>query len=270
MKCRTILNILLFIGIFFIEPQLILSQVGISVSPPRVYYSLNPGEIGSQKILVYNISKNNTLNLSLTFGDWKYDDAGNNLMFQPDSLPNSCASWLGVTEGTYFSLEPGEKKEIELTMAVPPQPKSNENVQTAMLYVTQMNPIDGLDEKGAAIKINVRSGIKIYRKGKAPEIKKIEIEKFSFDKEKNILTLVFNNKSNIWVNGIVKTSLFNQTNGKESNIEPMEFYTLPDNHRIMDIPIKRKLDKGHYIVTVMMDYGDENNIEAAELEFNYE
>ncbi|WP_080903881.1 molecular chaperone [Parabacteroides sp. Marseille-P3160] len=259
---------IVLLNILFLDQ--IYSQTGISVSPPRVYYQLNPGEAGSQKILISNISKSNALNLSLTFGDWKYDDWGNNLMLPSDSLSNSCASWLSVSGGTYITLDPGENKEIELTMNVPLQPKEKENTQTAMFYVTQMNPVDGVDAKGAAIKINVRSGIKIYRKGSAPEIKKLEIEKLSFDKEKNSLALVFNNKGNIWINGNVKTSLFNQTIGKETNLKSIEFYTLPDDHRTMYIPLNQKLDKGQYIATVMLDYGDDNNIEAAELEFGYE
>ncbi len=269
MNCKGIFFLfILFLNIFF--PIFIFSQVGISVSPPRIYYNLTPGETGSQKILISNISKNTALNLSLTFNDWKYDDQGNNLMLPPDSLTNSCANWLTVTGGTYFSLDPGENKEIELMMNVPLQPKDIGNVQTALLFVTQMNPVDGVNEKGAAIKINVRSGIKIYRKGSAPELKKVEIEKLLFDKEKNCLALTFNNKGNTWINGNVKTSLFNQTSGKETNLKTTSFYTLPDDHRIMYIPLDQRLDKGQYIATVMLDYGDDNNIEAAELEFEYE
>lgn len=270
MKYQSFLKFPLFISLLLFIPQFTFSQVGISVSPPRVYYHLASGETGNQKILISNVSKSNTLNLAITFGDWKYDDYGNNLMFPPDSLSNSCSSWLSIAGETYLSLAAGESKEIELTMGVPIQPKENNNVQTAMCYVTQMNPVDDVDEKGAAIKINVRSAIKIYRKANAPEIKKIEIEKLSYHKDSNSLELIFNNKGNIWINGDIKANLFNQTNGKELNLETIDFYTLPDDHRITNIPLKKELEKGQYTATVMMDYGDSNNIEAAELEFNYE
>jgi len=156
--------------------QALFAQVGLSVSPPRVYYTLNPGETGSQKVLISNVSKEHPLNLSLTFGDWKYDTYGNNLMFPPDSLDNSCASWLSLPGGTYLTLEAGENREIDLTMTVPAGIGSDANVQTAMLFVTQMNPVDGVDAQGAAIRISVRQGIKIYRKGNAPEVKKVDIE----------------------------------------------------------------------------------------------
>jgi P pilus assembly chaperone PapD len=263
--------VLSFFAILFLTvSQTLFSQVGISVSPPRVYYTLNPGETGSQKVLISNVSKEHPLNLSLTFGDWKYDAYGNNLMFPPDSLDNSCASWLSLPGGTYLTLEPGENREIDLTMAVPAGIGSDANVQTAMLFVTQMNPVDGVDAQGAAIRISVRQGIKIYRKGNAPEVKKIEIENLAYDKENNSLVLTFSNVGNIWINGSVNASLFNQTTGKESNIEAIDFYTMPGDRRIMNIPLQHALEKGKYTATVMLDYGDETTIEAAELEFTYE
>jgi len=73
--------------------------------------------------------------------------------------------------------EAGENREIDLTMTVPADIGSDANVQTAMLFVTQMNPVDGVDAQGAAIRISVRQGIKIYRKGNAPEVKKSRYRK---------------------------------------------------------------------------------------------
>lgn len=256
------------IFIILLSPLSVFSQVGLSVSPPRLFYSLNPGETGSQKIIVNNISKSVSLNLSFSLSDWKYNEYGVNTLFPLDSLPNSCSNWIKINEQTYITLGPGEIKEIEISMSVPQQIK--DNVHTAMLYVTQMNPVDGVNEEGVAIKINVRSGIKIYYKSNAPEVKKLEIKKLSFDKEKKALKLIFNNKGNIWINGTAKTTLLNQSSGKEIILENTDFYTLPDDHRIMYIPINNKTAKGRYTATVMLDYGDDNNIEAAELEFDYE
>jgi hypothetical protein len=270
MRKRNASGLWILVAFFLSVSQALFSQVGISVSPPRVYYSLDPGETGSQKVLVSNVSKEHPLNISLTFGDWKYDDRGNNLMFPPDSLDNSCAGWLSLPGGTYITLEPGENREIDLIMTVPAEPGSDVNVQTAMLFVTQMNPVDGVNAQGAAIKINVRQGIKIYRKGNAPEIKNVEIENLAYDKETNSLVLTFGNGGNIWINGRVSASLFNQGDGKELNIEAADFYTMPGDRRIMQIPLRQELEKGRYTATVMLDYGDDTTIEAAELQFTYE
>jgi hypothetical protein len=130
--------------------------------------------------------------------------------------------------------------------------------------------VDGVDAQGAAIRISVRQGIKIYRKGNAAERKKIEIENLAYDQETNSLVLTFSNAGNIWINGSVNASLFNQTTGKESNMEAIVFYTMPGDRRIMHLPFRHALKKGRYTSTVILDYGDETTIEAAELQFVYE
>ena len=256
-------------GMFLFLSVSIFSQVGISVSPPRLYFELKPGETGTQDVLVSNISKNHTMNLSITFGDWKYDDYGNNVMLPPDSLDNSCANWLSVAEGTYITLEPGENREIELSMTVPLDNNSN-YTHTAMIYVTQMNAVDGVDSRGASIKVNVRQGIKIYHSGSILNDKKIEIHSLSFDRDNNALELGFNNSGNIWINGTVNSSLFNQSTGEDIALREEIFYTLPGDNRIMKIPVGEALKKGEYTATVILDYGDDTSLEAAELHFSHE
>jgi len=270
MKFGQSIRITLVCVISLLMTPVLMAQVGLSVSPPRVYYTLGAGENATQQILVSNTSNQHALDLSITFGDWKYDENGNNIMLPPDSLDNSCASWLSLPEGTYITLEPGESRNIGLVMTVPSGIDAAENSQTAMLYITQMNPVDGVDARGAAIRINVRQGIKIYRKGMQAEQKKLEIVNMSLDRENNTIGLYFHNTGNIWVNGMLKTTLFNRTTGKEVSLGETEFYTMPGDHRKVGIPMKEVPGKGDYTATVILDYGDETALEAAELEFSYD
>lgn len=256
---------------FLLLSNNLFSQIGISVSPPRLYYNLNPGETGSQKVLVSNISNDHIMSLSITFGDWKYDEFGNNVMLPPDSLDFSCASWMNVGEGTYFTLDPGENREIELRMTVPASVEGQINsVNTAMVYVTQMNAVDGVDADGAAIKVNVRQGIKVYHNDASATKKLIEIVELSLDSENDRLRLSFNNSGNIWANGTVNTTLFNQNTGDEIVLDESVFYTLPGDKRTMFLPFGKDLASGEYIATIIIDYGDEVALEAAELQFSYE
>ena len=263
-------SLVLFSLLFIVATEIASAQVGLSVSPPRVYYSIAAGESGVQRILINNISKEHPLDLAITLGDWEYDEYGNNVMFPPDSLENSCASWLTLPEGTYLTLQPGERREIEVMMNVPRGIPSDNNVQTAMLYVTQMNPVDGVNAQGADIRINVRQGIKIYRKGLAGERRALEITDMTFNRESKNIVLAFNNNGNIWTDGVIKTTIFNRTTGKEVALNDTPFFTMPGNSRKVMIAPGDALDKGDYIATVILDYGDETILEAAELEFRHE
>lgn len=263
---KLILSLLLFISI-----STLFAQTGVSVSPPRLYYETNPGQSGTQKVMVTNVSKKNVLDLAVSLGDWEYDKNGENIMLPADSLETSCAQWIQIKqEDNYFSLRPGESKEIEVSVSAPGDLSTDVPVHTAMLYVTQMNPIDDVDSKGANIKVSVRSGIKIFHRALTVKQKKLEIQNFLFKKESHSLSLHFENLGNIWADGIIYPELVNTQTGQKTKMEPMVFYSMPGDFRETDIPLPKDLQPGKYTATVMIDYGNEESIEMAELGFSYE
>lgn len=247
------------------------AQTGVSVSPPRLYFETDPNQSSSQKVLVSNVSKNNSLDLAVSLGDWKYNKKGENLMFSADSLATSCVSWVHISqEDSYFSLKPGEAREIEVTMTIPANLDPKNPVHTAMLYVTQMNPIDDVDSQGANIKVSVRSGIKLFHRTLDAKNKKIEIENLVFNKNSKNIELTFKNLGNIWADGMIHPELLNTKTGKKTTLERIIFYTMPGDVRETSIALPKTLEFGKYIATILMDYGDENSLEIAELTFTYE
>lgn len=246
------------------------SQTGISVTPPRIYFELSNGQTRTEKVTVTNVSVKNTLDLSVTLGDWEYNEFGDNLMYMADTLKNSCAGWVNINNFSYISLKPGESKTIDVSLTVPSDLDETEPVHTAMLYVTQMNPIDDIDKEGTNIKVNIRSGIKIFHRTPHPRIKKIEVKNLAYDKETESLQLQFNNEGNVWTDGNIMTDLLNKKTGKVTSLPNIIFYTMPGNKRLTSIRLPKDLETGSYSATVLLDYADEDNIEAAELQFTYE
>lgn len=247
------------------------AQTGISVSPPRVYYETTPGSSSTQKITVTNVSAKHTLDLAVSLGDWEYDERGENVMHPANTLENSCAQWISINkEDTYFSLAPGERKDINVTLTNPTIAKDKLAAHTAVLFVSQMNPVDGTDSKGTKIKVSVKSGIKIFHKKPETTTRKIEIQDLKFDTDKKILNLQFENHSELWTDGKISTDIINTTTGKKISINPIVFYTLPGDIRKLSIPVTALEEKGSYNLSVLIDYGDDNVLEMAELNFNYE
>ncbi|RRJ93582.1 fimbrial biogenesis chaperone [Flavobacterium macacae] len=246
------------------------AQTGISVSPPRVYFDSSPGSSGTQKITITNVSDKNSLDLAVSLGDWEYDFKGENMMYPANTLQHSCASWLSVkNEDTYFTLEPGQRKELDVTLT-PPMAQDSLAAHTAILYVSQMNPVDDVDSKGTNIKVSVRSGIKVFHKAPEADSRKIEIEDLKFSQAAHAFTLKFQNQSKIWVDGKVITEILNTQTGKKTDVDTLVFYTLPGNPRQLTIPLGKTLEKGNYTASVLIDYGDASTMEMAELNFTYE
>ncbi|MBK1897349.1 fimbrial biogenesis chaperone [Chryseobacterium paridis] len=247
------------------------AQTGVSVSPPRLYFESDLGNSNTQKVTVTNVSAKNSLDLAISLGDWEYDEKGENMTYGANTRPTSCASWVSVKkEDNYFTLAPGEKKDIDITITAPTTLSDHLSAHTAVLYVSQMNPVDDVDSKGAHIKVSIRSGIKLFHKLPVTKSKKIEIQNLAYGKSKNRLDLFFENQGDVWVDGKVYTDLVNMQNGKKTVLDPVIFYTMPGNKREMNIPLSSTLEKGKYTASVMIDYGDSNNLELGELNFTYE
>lgn len=251
--------------------SLVYAQTGVSVSPPRLYFESGLGNSGTQMITVTNVSAKNSLDLAVSLGDWEYNDKGENLMSAAGTLPVSCAGWISVKkEDNYFTLAPGQRKDIDVTVTVPNTLSDQLSAHTAVLYVSQMNPVDDVDNKGANIKVSIRSGIKIFHKLPSANTKKIEIKNLIFEKSAKTLNLFFENQGNVWIDGKVSGDLVNTQTGKKISIDQIIFYTMPGNRREIDIPLPASLEKGKYTASVLIDYGDSNNLEVGELKFTYE
>lgn len=270
-------NIIPMINRFLIVVFLLLAstgsyaQTGLSVSPPRLYFELLKGQSGTEKFVVTNVSDKITLDLALSLGDWKYNLHGENVVLPADSLEISCAKWINIrNEDSYFSLKPGERKEIEVTLNVPQILRPNVSVSTAMIYVTQMNPIDDVNSKGANFKVSMRSGVKVYFREAQHKIQKLELHNLAFVKQSKSIKLSFESVGNIWIDGYVYTDLLNTETGQKFKINKDTFYSLPGDKRDMLIALPKDLPKGKYVATVLIDIGDENRMEAAELSFSYE
>lgn len=249
------------------------AQTGLTVGPPRVYYVVDAGQNQIQYVDVSNPSKDYALDLAVSFEDWAYSITGDNVLSPKGSLPTSCANWLSVSE-PFFSLKPGETKRLQLQMQVPADVHYSEAlpVHTTMLFVTQLNPRASQEREGANIRLAVRSGIKIYQRFNGRSKADLEInnlEYHSVDSVGQYLELDFETKGNIWMEGQLRTEFLNQETGERHKVEDARFYSLPGDLRKQFVLIPKNLKAGNYLATMMLFYGEDNEVKVAELEFDY-
>lgn len=268
MKKKHLFLLALFVSLF----STLNAQTGISVSPPRSYYSGVAGQSTSNKILVTNPSALHTLEMTVTLNDWKYDTEGNNVIQEPGTLPTSMASWISIRPQSYFSLAPGESREIELVVTPPSGALSADiPVNTALVYFTQTNPIDSFNENGALMKVSVRTGVKVYFRQPSTPAPDIDFYDFSYDKKAKILKLGMVNQGDIWTDGRVVTELIRQDDGSRHKLENVIVYTLPGDRREVLLPLPETLKPGKYIASSTFTYeGDQDLIKVAELTFTHE
>ncbi len=245
------------------------AQAGITASPSRLYFS--PGNKSEQTIVVVNPSADKNLEVGISLNDWKYDSLGNNVIYNSGELDNSCSKYIKILPAAFFTLSPGESKNVSISIAGVPE-DANVPVRTAMLYLTQLNPGEGKAQNGAAIKVTVRMGVKIYYTAQSAATPDIEITNLVAQQQKDTvkgLRLSFDNTGKLWASGSIKFDFLNKATGKKYSAAASEFYSLPGDKRIFDCDLPKGLEKGKYTATAIVNFGTNDELKIAEIDFDY-
>jgi hypothetical protein len=266
------------VSLTFLTSTAVFAQGGITASPAKLYYQLPPGTSGIEKLTVINPNTTN-LEVGVSLGDWEYDDKGENRLLDPGTLKTSCASWIKILPGSFFTLFPNERKELMVDLTIPENADISIPVHTAMIYLTQLNPGHMKTQNGASLQVSVRMGIKIYHSFSQNNERDIEVINFTDKKETrkdntteksaelSLLEINIENTGKIWLEGKVNWELLNQNTGERTKLPDLDFLSLPGDKRIMQQPLPLNLKKGKYFATAMINYGDKDELKIVELEF---
>lgn len=251
----------------------LLAQAGMTVSPGKLYYKLPPGASGTQKIVVSN-PNNKELEVGVSMNDWDYDTLGNNQTYDAGTLKSSGSAWVQVMPGSYFTLQPNEKRELDIIFTVPGDANTTIPVHTAMLFLTQLNPGDAKAADGTSIKVSVRMGVKIYHTFSQIEEKDIEVVNFTDilpvngDKTTSgFLELNLQNTGKMWLEGKVKWEILNTQTGTKTKLDDQDIFSLPGDKRIVRQVLPANIAKGKYTATAVINYGNKDELKLVELEF---
>lgn len=248
------------------------AQAGLTVSPGKIYFKVLQGGNASKKILVSNPNRKE-LQVGVSINDWDYDAYGNNRTYDAGTLKTSCANWVQVLPGSYFTLQPGEQKEITVLFTVPASADTGIPVHTAMLFLTQLNPGDSRDKNGSILKVSVRVGVKLYHSFSQTEEKSLEVLNFTDQKGQDtkgsagFLELEVLNNGKVWLESKIKWELLNTQTGEKISLSDQESFSLPGDQMIIRQNLPPNFKAGHYNATAIINYGNKDELKIVELEF---
>lgn len=244
---------------------------GMTAYPVRNYLRVAKGGSGTQRISVSN-PNNTPLDIGVSINDWKTDTAGLTQVLTAGTLKTSMADWIQIQPGTFFTLQPKETRDITVVVTPPADVDPTVPVHTTLLFLTQLNPPEPANG-GAALKIAIRLGIKLYHTFAAADEKSLEItnlrdiqiQKDSVSVPGLELEVVNNGK--IWMDATTKWELVHNGTGKKTVIDGDEFSSLPGDVRVLRQELPKNLAKGRYTATVLVNYGKKDELKVGELEF---
>ncbi len=245
-------------------------QAGLSTSPLRLFFGSGDSD-KMQKVIISNPTDRQA-EIGVFFSDWNYNERGDTQIFEAGTLETDCSDYIRILPESFFVLAPHSQKEIEVFMTIPDNLSEDRPVLTSLLFFQQLNPFETSerDSGGAALKVTVRVGVKIYYALDPNATPEVEIEDFNLSKSVSggaLAELSLRNTGKIWVNGKIEWRLFNHHSGDSQVLDETKFYTLPGDTRIVSKELSEAIGEGKYTLTAQLKYGDKNVIKIAELDF---
>jgi P pilus assembly chaperone PapD len=260
-------NLLIRLGLFILPLLMVFESYGqkISTSPTRLNFKVEPGGSQRGKITVANNSEESQA-FQVDFGDFDASRSGKSQFLQRGELARSCADWVSA-DPAFFELAPGEKQEIMLVMNVP-QDSSALMARWAVAYIRLAQERQGQDQNSEGLVVNLnqsyRFGVYIFQTPPSVTYSKGEI--LDFTQNDNSLILRLRNIGETFLKCNSYVEITNLSNGETKRLKASNFTVLPASNRDVIFELPSDYAPGRYSVLGVLDYGNRDEVAAAELE----
>ena len=188
-----------------------LAQFQTVVSPAKIEMAVSEKKKKKQYIKVVNTG-NQVITVHNYTRDWWFKAEVPKIFAPANTFERSCASWIALDQSK-FELQPGEKRSIPFTLAVPPDAEGGH-------YAVIFFRVEPKPKKGASLQIRFgsRIGVLIAQfdpKTSAPDLKIVggQVEPPT-DAEPLRLTVDLENPSNVHVKPTGTAALISKTDGR--------------------------------------------------------
>jgi len=250
---------------------------GVAVSPSTLRFNTKPGSQQKKTVKVSNNSKRK-VRFQISFQDMTLDKTQKKEIPAPKGFKYALSKYLTVSP-TYVELDPGAFKVIDVICNLP----ANDSTAVAMwttLIVDEVRDRDKIEVPnpnkntiGLGIYAGIGFGINIYQNPPNVAVNSVEIMALKIDKaspqNKNTHSLVMQAKNTGDGIGycLYYIELTNLVTGRQTKLKVRQFGILPGYTKDIRFELPKELEKGKYSALAVLDFGDKDVLETAEIEF---
>lgn len=258
-------------GVMLVTMLLSAYSQSASVAPTRVFFNNNLGESASKTVSVMNKS-NQAQSYQVSFLDFSVDNAqGKPSLVKANRYKHSISPWISATP-SFFTIEPGGRVEVKVTLETPNTPEANSVKWGAMsikLAKEQISPLDEQQNKMGMAIVNTFQII-VYVFQNPPTITEKNAEIYDFktivNDDKMTIQLATKNPSPSILDCHTYLEFTNLQTGWSKSTKKKRFTLLPSGSKETNFLLPKGIAKGKYSVMGVVDYGSSSEIKAAEIE----
>lgn len=258
-----------------------ITDMGVAVAPAMVKFTTIPGYSDVKYVTITNDTKKPE-KFKISVADYEMNDKGS-VKQMPTNIFHEygLSKWITISP-SFVELRPGEAKKIAITLSVPDSANAY-RAGWAMLTIDEMKERQAIapknaDGKNMAMGIIPTFGFAIYMFQNPPNVKvnKLELTKLKYvsnDQSNNNVTsrgTIYASAKNVG-DGLGFSKMYieltNINNGYKTKLSSKQFTIFPKMERNFEFQLPGELPSGKYIGSVVLDFGSDESLDAAEIEF---
>jgi|YNPMSStandDraft_1061717.scaffolds.fasta_scaffold00580_6 hypothetical protein len=253
-------------------PDSAFQDMGVSVSPSSMHLNIKPGNTVTKDIKVKNDTKK-TYKFNVGFNDFEMNEKGKPVSPKPKDCKYCLSKYISAAP-SYFELKPGQEIKVKLTISIPDSSHLYKALWTIVTIdqVVDRPPLDlepQPNRLAMGILPSIGFGVYIYQNPPNVKVNKIHIERFQYSEKggKKYFDLKVKNVGDGISFCSSYISLTNLNTGEQKKVNVKRFTILPEFTRDFHIDLPTDLLPGKYTAVGVVDFGDANEMIAAQADF---
>ncbi|MBS1771834.1 MAG: hypothetical protein JST82_03165 [Bacteroidetes bacterium] len=233
--------------------------------PTQLDFKLTSGQGESRAINITNGS-GKKVQFRIYLNDWVRDSMGGHIYYRADTLHNSCAKWLTLSNN-FVEVEPGQAKQITVKLQMPDDPEAIKEMKWAMVFIetVEENASSKTNSTQASVRNLLRIGVHVYQIPPNLTNKSVKVIDLKPSKESNtVFNLVCQNTGDVMLECKAHLELAALSDGAKTKLDPIEFPMFPNQMRYVPFELPKNIAKGKYTVLSVVDGGEDMSLEAIE------
>lgn len=255
-----------------------LPEMGVSVSPSTMRFNVKPGNLKTMTLKMTNDTKK-LYNFQVGFQDYGVGADGTSDA-PVDKYSMYALSKYIVVSPTLIELKPRETKVINVTVDIPAGDSMAVSMWTILTLdqVIEREKLEIPSTSPTAIGMGVKNsfgfGINVFQNPPNVIVNNVEIMAMNFNKKtsnssNNIFMKAKNSGSGIGY-CLYYLELTNLVTGKQTKLKVKQFAIFPGYSKEFKFELPQDIEKGPYSAMAVLDFGNKEELQTAELEFTVE
>lgn len=253
-------------------------ETGISVSPSTLRFNAKPGTTQTKTIKITNDTKKK-ITYQVNFQDYGLSADGQQDVGVKSDYRNALSKYI-VVSPTLIELKAHEAKTISVTLDIPPGDLYAIAMWTTLIIDQVLErpklqtPNSTGNTMGMGISTGMSFGVNIFQNPPNVAINSVEIQSMKYvkagSKHGNTLIMKAKNTGDGIGYCLYYIELTSILTGRQSKLKVKQFSIFPGYEKELNFELPKELEKGKYSALAVLDFGNKDELQTAEIEFTLE